>query len=122
MTRLAASVAAASSPCSTYAQRRAISLHMAETLAVIALFGCCWLSASVAKCRASEARIVWGHVLSVVRGSGQPLDSCPKPSVRQPGAAEKARAVEFTDQVACLGVGLAVPGLTAQKVFLTVVA
>ena len=51
MAGLATSVAAASSSCSAYAQRRAISLHMAETLAMIALFRCCSLSASVAECR-----------------------------------------------------------------------
>ena len=83
MTRLAASVAATPGPCPADAQRRAIGLHMAKTLAMVTLFRCSCLSASVATSRDSEARIIWGHLLSVLRGSGHPLDSCPKPSVRE---------------------------------------
>lgn len=77
MTRLAASVATTAGTGSTYAQSWAVGLDMAKTLTVVALLCCRHLSAFP-----TAGTNLGGRVLSVVRGSGQPFDSCPEASVR----------------------------------------
>jgi hypothetical protein len=70
--RLVAGVAAAGA--AGQAQRRAVSLHMADALAVVALLGC----------GQSEGAGLYDarDVLSVVRGCGQALLSWPRVDVR----------------------------------------
>ena len=81
MARLATSVATATGAGSTYAQRRAVSLDVAKTLAVVALLRCCRLSVVPVPDSPEPRAVVYlgEHVLSVVRGSGHPFDSCPEP-------------------------------------------
>jgi hypothetical protein len=92
-----AAVATSARASSAQAQRRAVSLDVAESLAVVALLGCPLVSpvlgssvyAALGVLEVSPARFAdepsdsgesvqaWDDVLSVVRGCGHPLDSCP---------------------------------------------
>lgn len=72
MTRLVAVVAAATRGTAVQAQGRTVSLDMAQSLAVVALLGYMYSQYPV------QRQIVTSfYVLSVVRGRGQALDSCP---------------------------------------------
>ena len=114
MAGLATSVATAAGAGSTYAQRRAISLDMAKTLTVVTLLRCGRLvSVPLPNPEWPGCSSICGvYILSVVRGSGHPFDSCPEPLLGISwDIARMATANAVTYQVVCLVVGLAVTEL-----------
>lgn len=91
-----AAVAASARTSSAQPQCWAVSLHVSEALAVVALLSCCLVSVLVLAqfqiagplqiCKDGNRGTVWSgqrsswvqnDILSVVRGCGHPLDSCP---------------------------------------------
>jgi hypothetical protein len=74
-----ARVAASAGAGSAQAQSRAVSLDVSESLAVVALLRCPFVSPGflVRRIAGARGRMGSSHVLSVVRGCGHPFDSWP---------------------------------------------
>lgn len=75
MTGLAAVVATAAGSTAVQTKGRAVSLNMTQSLAVVALLG--WGRNKNQSSPVYSIGYTLGSLLSVVRGCGQALDSCP---------------------------------------------
>lgn len=112
MARLATSVATAASAGSTYAQRRAISLDMTKTLAVIALLRCCRLSVVPfpRHCGTHGPWIIWGSTYSRSYGAAgsRSIHALNRYQATISGRSREVRSGRFlTYQAVCLFVGSA---------------